>query len=244
VNKKSELFYSEKFKEIFPDFPKGQIVLDESPDFLVKTSCEIVGIEITGFYRQTSSSTNPPLQQRQSVRHKIVALAKSNYDQSGLPSVFVGVHFNLNFHCPKSEIQMISERLVNLAEKSLSNSVEEKIWRRDDIQLKGIDLLSVKKVNYLTKSHWSVPLASFVPTVDPQQIQDILDDKSVLWSEYRKKCDKIWLVIVMNRFDPASFSMISEAALENEYSYNFDSAFLFFYDYTHLQKPPFILRKA
>jgi len=243
VNKGSELFYLEKFKENFSDFPKGKIVSHESPDFLVKAPNEIVGIEITGFYRQTSSSTRLPLQQRQSVRHKIVTLAKSSYDQKGLPPVFVGVHFALNFHCRKSEIQPISEKLVNLAEKSLSNSAEEKIWRRDDIQLSGVDLLSVKKMN-LAKSYWSAPLASFVPTTSSQQIQNILGGKSALCDEYRKKCDKTWLVIVMNRFDPASFSLISETTLENEYSHSFDSAFLFFYDYTHLQKSPFVLRKA
>ena len=233
----------EKFKENFPDFPKGEIVPNESPDFLVKAPNETVGIEITGFYRQTSSSTKPPLQQRQSVRHKIVTLAKASYDQKGLPPVFVGVHFALNFHCRKYEIQPISEKLVNLAEKSLSNSAEEKIWRRDDIQLNGVDLLSVKKMN-LAKSYWSAPLASFVPTASSQQIQNILDGKNTLCDEYRKKCNKTWLIIVMNRFDPASFSLISENILENEYFYNYDSAFLFFYDYTHLQKSPFLLQKA
>ena len=233
----------ERFKENFPAFPNGKIVPDESPDFLIQSPNEIVGIEITGFYRQTSSGTKPPLQQRQSVKRKIITLAKSSYDQKGLPPVFVGVHFALNFHCRKSEVQPISEKLVNLAEKSLSNSETEKIWRRDDIRLNGVDLLSVKKMN-LAKSYWSAPLASFVPTASSQQIQNILDDKDALCDEYRKKCDKIWLVVVMNRFDPASFSLISETTLGNEYSHSFDSAFLFFYDYTPLQKPPFLLQKA
>jgi hypothetical protein len=94
---------------------------------LVKAPNEIVRIEITGFYRQTSSSIRPPLQQRQSVRHKIAALAKSCYDQKGLPSVFADVHFDLNFHFRKSEIQPIAKILVELAEQSLLNSTPEKI---------------------------------------------------------------------------------------------------------------------
>jgi len=57
------------------------------------------------------------------------------------------------------------------------------------------------------------------------------------------KCDKTWLVIVMNRFDPASFSLISEATLENKYSHSFDAAFLYFFDYSDLQKSPFVLQK-
>jgi hypothetical protein len=241
VNKELELFYLEKFKENFPDFPKGKIDSDESPDFLVEAPNEIVGIEITSFYRQTSSSTRPPLQQRQSIRHKIIALAKSYYDQKGLPPVFAGVHFDLNFHCRKSEIQPIAKRLVGLAEQSLLDPTPEKIWRRDDIQLSGIDLLSFKKCK--AESYWDAPLGSFVPTTSPQQIQNIFDEKNALCNEYRKKCDNIWLLIVMNRFDPASFSLISEITLENKYSHSFDAAFLFFYDYPDSQKSPFVLHK-
>jgi len=241
VNKELELFYLEKFKENLPDFPKGKIVSDESPDFLVKAPNEIVGIEITGFYRQTSSSTKPPLQQRQSVRHKIMALAKSSYDQKGLPPVFAGVHFDLNFHCRKSEIQPIAKRLVELAEQSSLDSTPERFWRRDDIQLNGIDLLSFKK--WKAESYWDAPLGSFVPTISPEQIQNIFDEKNALCNEYRMKCDKTWLVIVMNRFDPASFSLISEATLENKYSHSFDAAFLYFFDYSDLQKSPFVLQK-
>jgi hypothetical protein len=37
VNKESELFYLEKFKEYFSGFPKGNIFSDERPDFLVKS---------------------------------------------------------------------------------------------------------------------------------------------------------------------------------------------------------------
>ena len=141
--------------------------------------------------------------------------------------MFAGIHFGLNFHCRKSEIQPIAKRLVELAEQSLSNPVSEKIWRRDAIQLSGIDLLSFKKWK-AAKSYWFAPLASFVPTANSQQIQTILDEKNVLCAGYRKKCDKIWLVIVMDRFQASSFSLIPETALEHSYTHNFDSAFLFF----------------
>jgi hypothetical protein len=243
VNKQSELFYLNKFKESFSNFPQGNISPDERPDFLVKAPNEIVGIEITGFYRETSSSTQPPLQQRESVRHKIITLAKSIYDNKGLPSVYVNVHFDLNFHCRKSEVQPIAETLAELAEQSLSSPTDEKMWRIGDIQLKGIHLLFVKKMK-LAKSYWSAPLASFVPTVNPQQIQDIFDEKNALCGDYRKKCDKIWLVIVMDRFEASSFSEIPETTLEHLYAHRFDSAFLFFYNYTHSQKPPFLLQRA
>jgi hypothetical protein len=96
----------------------------------------------------------------------------------------------------------------------------------------------------LAKSYWNAPLASFVPKVNSQQIQNIFDGKNTRCDDYRKKCDKIWLIIVMDRFEPSSFSMIQEAILNHLYDRSFDSAFLFFYDYTNSQRPPFPLHKS
>src|ERR1035441_1720281 len=173
MNKDTELFYLLKFKENCPNFPHGDVCPDERPDFLIKTARRVVGAEVTHFYRQMSSGAHPPLQQRESVRGNIISLAKSIYDAKGLPSVFVSVHFDLNFYCRKSEIKPIAKRLVELAEQSLSGLPEEKIWRSYEIQLNGVLMVAVSKWK-VEKSHWNDPLASFVPTVNPQQIQDIL----------------------------------------------------------------------
>jgi hypothetical protein len=87
-------------------------------------------------------------------------------------------------------------------------------------------------------------LGSFVPTLNPQQIQEILDGKNSRCAAYRNKCDKIWLVIVMNRFSASSFAMIPDGIAEHEYAHKFDAAFFFFYDYDHQQKPPLLLEKS
>jgi hypothetical protein len=48
----------------------------------------------------------------------------------------------------------------------------------------------------------------------------------------------------MDRFRASSFSQLPEGLEEHVFSHGFDSAFLFFYDYTDAQKPPILLRKA
>lgn len=242
MNKESELFYLEKFKEHFPEFPEGIVCLDEKPDFLIKTRNKFLGIEITGHYRERPPETKSPLQQKLNARRKIIDLAKSIYDSKKLPPLFLHVHFNRNYYCRESKIQVVANNIAQLAERSLSRQSSEIVWRPHEIPLQGIDLITVKKRN-AGINHWSAPFGSFVPSISPQQIQDVLDDKNVRQTEYRKKCDLTWLVIVMSRFDPSSFSLIPEAALEHLYTHNFDSAFLFFYDYTASQKPPFLLRK-
>jgi hypothetical protein len=240
--KQKEFFYLNKFKENFTDFPASIICLDERPDFSVKSANEIIGIEVTDFFREKASDTKFPLQQRLEVRNKIINLAKSIYDNKGLPSVYVNVHFDFNFNCRESAVQPMAKRLVELVEQSLPNLIVEKLWRTYDIQLKDVQLLSVGK-RESEKSDWSAPFASFLPATNPQQIQEILDRKNTRCEDYRKKCNKIWLVIMMDRFQAPSFSLIPETVSEHLYAHNFDSAFLFLYDCDNLQKPPFLLQK-
>jgi hypothetical protein len=243
VNKESEFFYLEKFKEIFPDFPDGIINPDEEPDFLIKTESKIVGIEITDYYRERPPKIKSPLQQKLTTRRKIVDLAKSIYDKQGLPPLFVHVHFNLHFRCSEREVQAFAEKIAQFVEQSLLKPSSEVLCRAHEIPMQGVDLIYIKK-RTSGINRWTAPFASFVPSISPQQIQGVLDGKNTHCAKYRKKCDIIWLVLVMDRFKPSSFSLIPETTLEYSYNHLFDSAFLFFYDYTHLQKPPFLLRRA
>jgi hypothetical protein len=242
VNKESEFFYLEKFKENYSDFPEGMVCLDEKPDFVIRIGSKFLGVEITHYYRETSSETKSPLQQKLATRRKIVDLAKSIYDAKNLPPLYVHVHFGLHFYCSEREVQTSAEKLVRVVEQQLSKTADEVFCRRDEIPLADIDLITVKK-KLRGINLWTAPFGSFVPFVSPQRIQEMLDEKNSRCEKYRKKCDIIWLVIMMDRFQPSSFSMIPETISEHLYNHSFDSAFLFFYDYPDSQKPPIILQK-
>ena len=244
LNKESEFFYLSRFQELCPIFPPGKICPDERPDFRVNGPNGDVGIELTNYYREFSSDILPPLQARQSARHKIAEEAKRIYDLKRLPSLVVHVHFDFRFHCGQSEVHAFGQRLADLAECSVRDQKPPWIWRRDEIQLNGVALLDIRRITKMPESYWSAPLASFVPEVSPAQLQSILDKKSSLCAEYRQKCGVVWLLIIMNRFNPASFSLIPQRIQDHVFTHDFDSAFLFFYDRADEQKPPILLRKA
>jgi len=244
VNKESESFYLSKFQELCPNFPPGQIYPDERPDFRIRGANGDVGIEVTNFYREMSSNTRPTLQARRSTRHKIIEEAKRIYDLKGLPLLVAHVHFDFDFHCGQSEVHAFGERLAHLAECSVREHKLPCMWRCDEIQLKGVHLLDIRYTTKNPESRWSAPFASFVPKVSPAQLQCILDKKSKLCAEYRKKCVEVWLVIVMDRFDPSSFSLIPQRIQDHAFAHDFESAFLFHYNRSDEQEPPILLRKA
>ena len=47
VKKARERAYLERFREKFADFPEGEVVSFEHPDFLIKTQSRRIGIELT-----------------------------------------------------------------------------------------------------------------------------------------------------------------------------------------------------
>jgi hypothetical protein len=243
MSKDSELFYLNKFKENLPAFPQGQIAVTESPDFLIKTARGTTGVEFTNYFRQMSSEAQHPLQARERVRRRIIDRAKAIYDSSAFSPVSVWVHFDFNFHCRTSEVEVFAERLVQLAQSSQLPQAHEKHWMRDEIKLNGVHSLDVRR-STMPKSYWSAPLVSFVPRMNVQQIQLILDKKTALCEAYRKKCDEALLVIVMDRFRASSFSQLPEGTEDHAFSHGFDFAFLFFYDYSDLQKSPILLRRV
>jgi hypothetical protein len=239
MDKKAEWSYLNEFIGNFLNFPNGEICPSESPDFLIKCQNEVVGIELTNFFRAKADTGETSLQQRQAVRYKIMKYAKVISDQRGLLGAHVFVHFDLGFCCKTSEISETAYKLVQVVEQV--DRDKEKFIRRNEIEIAGVDGLSVTRTKGKT-SYWRDPLASFVPTVDPQQIQDILDQKSARCTDYRKKCDKIWLLIIMDRFNAAQYSLITDEVTDYCYMHDFDSAFFFCRDYYDKQKPPYLLR--
>jgi hypothetical protein len=243
VNKNVELFYLHKFKENFPQFPQGEICAHERPDFLVTTNEGRVGIEITEFYRDMAGTAEITLQQRRAIHQQILNHAKSIADKRGLLGAHIQVHFDTNFYCKASETISIASKLVQLAEGMFTGESSRELLKRDEIQIEGIPMLSVWWTKGTT-SFWKSPWANFVPGLLPEQIQGVLDAKTKRQSDYRKICDQIWLVIVMDRFKTSSFALIPPETLKHRYTHKFDLAFLFFHTYDREQQPPFLLEKA
>ena len=52
LQKAREWEYLQRFRENFADFPEGEVVSSEHPDFLIKTQSRRIGIELTEYHVQ------------------------------------------------------------------------------------------------------------------------------------------------------------------------------------------------
>jgi hypothetical protein len=241
VQRNLELFIFTKFKEHHPNFLAGAVSHDDKPDFRVQGSDGILGIEITKFYSQPANTGIYPRQQCESDKQKILRSAKERFDRSSSPSVNAFVYFDSNFKCMSSQVGPIAERLSGLASQTVATHAGRKLWRREEVAVEGIHSIEIDSP-FLRTSYWRAPYSGFVPTVKHSQIQAILTEKSNRSQVYRRNCNRLWLVIFMDRFDPASFALMPDDFASSVFVHAFDAAFLFFYDYVDRQKPPIPLR--
>ena len=50
VKKAREWAYLQRFRENFADFPEGEVVPSEHPDFMIRAQPRWIGIELTEYY--------------------------------------------------------------------------------------------------------------------------------------------------------------------------------------------------
>lgn len=236
VKKEIERFYLDRLKDHFSGFPEGEIIPREPPDFLVKNGFKTVGVEVTEFHLDSSINALSP--ERVSLREKVREHAENICNAKNLSSVWVTIHFAQDFSCRVSEIKRIASQLADLVEPLQIDVSNQIAFELNEVEISNVISITARKV-MLSKSLWTAPSARFLPELDFSYIQKILDKKSSLCEVYRKHCDEIWLMIVMDRFDPSSFATIAENVQTDSLTHAFDFAFLFVHCYT--QNSPLML---
>jgi hypothetical protein len=229
MRKDRELWQVERFKETCPEFPAGEIVSTEEPDFLVNASGVSFGIELTDLYR-TDSDNKLPRQASESLRKQIVERAKKLYDESHGPELWVSVYFSAFESLSKSRVPDIANHLVTIvraADVEVDGNVQvEADWDTSDFP-EEINSIHIRRLSLLTKGFWNAPDAAFIPDCEPDQIQEIIDKKNKRITSYRNRCDVVWLLIVVDGFALSATVNFTESVRNHSFASSFDRVFIF-----------------
>ncbi len=217
------------FRNIFPDFPKGEIVSAEKPDFLVKGETQNFGIEITELHREPSNN-GITLQAQDELLKRICTKAEQIHVEKGILPVHVVLHFDDSFLLKKRHIAELSNWIAEYIEdhipvmgeivqeeKFIQSSCDfpEAIWR---IQIIG---LSEEEKSVF----WS-PHAISVLDITPEQIQRTLDKKKALYQSYRAQAEEVWLLIPYETGKPSTVFNSHEPSKDCKYESPFQKVFL------------------
>jgi hypothetical protein len=229
TKKEVERWQLERFKEVWPAFPKGPIIESEGPDFLVEHDGRLVGVELTQFFREPAPGEGPRQEQEQ-LRRRIVTRAQELFGQRGGPPLAVGVFFSQYQTLSKGDVQplamSLADYIASLGVPPESRAVVDAADDEHSSLPEAFTRLHVGRFDVLTEPSWAAPDAGYITDADPGHLQRIVDGKNDLVPTYRAKADELWLVIVAHGFAISSTVTMGADALSSTYRSAFDRVFL------------------
>src|SRR6266540_4856916 len=228
LQKERERWQLERFKISCVDFPSGLITPGEEPDFLIGGGSGVVGIELTDLYR-TDSDDRLPRQASEGLRDQIVKRAQRIYERLSGPEVWVSVHFSPYAKLRKSLVPGLATKLATIV-AAAGLGVNGNVNLEDESDAPGFpdefSMFNIRRLQVLTKGFWTAPDAAFVPDCEPNEIQQIIDKKNKRVPSYHRKCQTMWLLIVIDGFALSSTVNVPDATRIHVYRSGFDRTFV------------------
>jgi len=226
AKKESELISLNKLKKYYKEFPCGEVIHTESPDFLITDNEKTIGFEIV-WMLQENSSDEIKLKAIENTEDYIISEARKICIAKGIDPLEVHIHFG---NCPgivKSDKKEIAHQLAMAVIENIppkENIIE--IENQYDGRLPEV-IHSFSIVNYscLKRHHWSPPRAGFVQEEFINEMQFVIDAKNEKYDSYIKKCDECILLIDAPGDAPSSFFDPSEETKTHIYKSKFAKTF-------------------
>jgi hypothetical protein len=232
VKKAREQAYLERFRENFADFPEGEVVPFEHPDFLIKTQSRRIGIELTEYHvQEPDEGWGSPMRAREGREDKVLRTASKRYQSKGLPAVAVHIHWNSHQVFSSRSVQELAADLADLVQELLPEPGHEAAirhrrhpaWRSLPQEVTS---LSIDRRRNFSKNVWTSVRGASVPTLAPPELQQIImRTKGAKVPSYRQQCREVWLLIVARGFEPSTFGDLGSEVEVHEFETTFDRVF-------------------
>ena len=215
------------FRSLYSEFPDGNVVPYESPDFLVVEGGCTIGIELTDLFWDSSGGAQPRQAQEQ-LTWKICQRARTMWGAS--PPVHVSVHFNDGYSLSKKDIDRLASAIVDVAKRLLPPqaghvSEDYDYVNRHDFPVEVLSI-SVYRIDELTETFFSDPSAAYIPKLRKSDMIRPLEAKESKYEKYREKCDEVWLIVNVNHGRLSTRYDLKQDTLNARYTSSFDKVFL------------------
>lgn len=192
-----EDFIFDRFRPAFSEFPKGEVVRSESPDYLIRQPNKTIGIEMVDFFIDQRPGGSVA-KKKQSDRERFVELAEQAY--VSLCSM------------PATVSLIFTEKQIGGTAKSSADSlaalIHEVIFNLKESEEVDIDRTTLAKFG-LNEILWTVEIGRTFDTQlhfiysngavfgDPSDsLHQTIASKEAKYEKYIEKCDEAWLLII------------------------------------------------
>ena len=197
LQKAREWAYLQRFRENFADFPEGEVVPSEHPDFLIMAQPRWIGIELTEYHvQEIDEGRGSRMRALEGTENKILRTASEQYQSRGLPPVVVSVLWHPHQALHRRRIQKLAADLANLVHEHLSETGQSVTIRRRGHPAwrslpQEVASLTVVRRMRISKNSWTSVRGAFVPTLTPPELQQIMWNKEAKVLSYRQHCREV-----------------------------------------------------
>jgi hypothetical protein len=235
ASKARERAYLERFRDNFADFPEGEVVSSERPDFLIKAGSGRIGIEVTEYHvQEPDEGWGSPTRAQEGTEDKVLRMASEKHQSKGLPPLVVSVQWHPHQAFSRRRTQELAADLADLVQEHLPEPDYEAAirhrrhpaWR--SLPQEVASLRIDRRIRF-SKYSWTPVRAAFVSTLTPPELQQIMRSKEAKVPSYRQQCREVWLLIVARGFEPSTFGDLGSEVEGYRFESGFDRVFFLHY---------------
>ncbi len=230
LQKAREQAYLQRFRENLVDFPEGEVVPSEHPDFLIKAQPRWIGIELTEYVQKPDEDGGSPMRAQERTEDKVLLTASRQHQSKDLPPVVVHVLWHPHEALGRRRIQELAAALAGLVQRHLPETGHSVTIRRRRHPAwrslpQEVAYLSVDRRIGFSKNSWTSVRAAWVPTLTSPKLQKLMRNKEAKVPSYRQQCREVWLLIVARGLEPSTHVDLGPEVEGYWFESGFDRAF-------------------
>ena len=223
--KDRERWFVQHFLRCLPDCPSGELVDHESPDFLIRSPSQTIGLEVRELFHP-GEPHGGSIQAQEALRRQVLEACRDLYDRNGGAPAHFSVHFQPRSELHKSQVEALAWAIVERV-GPLRLSTHELV-QLDDYEALPPEIAAIHCVGLTGEgSDWSDPGATWVPTLEAMDIAREIAAKEVKLDAYRTSSEEMWLLLAADGLRLSGMIEMSPAALSETYATRFSQVWVF-----------------
>lgn len=223
MGSRHEKYILDNFRELFINFPEGDVIPSEMPDFLVKSDIKTTGIELTHIFNDIHIDGKNNEKRRENIR-RMVGDSLCEKLKLIIPYTFIlSINFSRKEFVTNDISRIVSESIQSLCEFHFVTSAIASVNFENIGQLPNeIDQINVQRYDKMDSSFYSESAGGAIPNLTELHLAGVLSKKEQALKSYQY-CDEYWLLIESDSFYSDAFNEIKLGRIET----SFDRVFIY-----------------
>lgn len=218
-----EKHFFDRFVELYEDLPSGVAIKTESPDFVIRSTSGVVGVEISKILNETELGESYSPAEKNAVQQKIVQHARKIFLERHNIPLHVEFAFRDSINVRQGKDKILSNKLAQLvADQITTRSLTSYFTLHVDRGL-PIELMycGISFFPGIDESVWYSAKAQLIPNLKKEYLLSIIRKKEAKVDEYKTRADKLILLLIEGVVPDSWFDKI-ELIPEDELNTRFD----------------------